>query len=459
MSLATRLGVNVGLMTAILVAALAVVCYFLLSQGLERSVKTTLGAKMVSVAHSVSQMSEIGEIRSEPHILMDLALGHTNMFLNIYTPSDHQKPLLTIGTLKVAFNPPSLDLGRDLNFHEWRDEGGRPMLSVAQALSIKDGSPVVVYLTIDRTSDRELLNSISRTALVAYPSVLLLILFLAWWTVRQGLKPLNSFLRVASKVSTDNLDHRLPTERLPAELGNLAEGINVMLNRLDDGVQQLSQFSDDLAHELRAPITNLMGKAQVALTRTRSPEEYRDVLECCTEELDRLTRIVADMLFLAHVSHPLELVHFERVNLRDEAERVCDLFSLSAEEAGVELQIEGEATVSGNRLMIQRAISNLLSNAIRYCPSGSAVTLHIATYGSSARLSVSNPGKGIPAEHLPHLFERFYRVDKSRARSEGGTGLGLAIVRSIMTLHQGAADVEVAPDRVTRFYLEFPSQH
>ncbi|MCG8911065.1 heavy metal sensor histidine kinase [Pseudomonas sp. DP-17] len=456
MSLATRLGVNVSLMTAILVAALWVAYYFLLAQGLEHSVRTTLGAKMVSVAHSISEINEIAEIHNEPHILMDFALGHTNMSLNIYTPSDSKKSLLAIGTMKIDFNPPLLDLGRDLNFYEWRDKLGRPMLSVAQALKIKDGSPVVAYLTIDRTSDQELLRSIFRTGLLAYPSVVLLILLLAWWTVKQGLKPLNSFLRVASKVSTESLEHRLPTDHLPVELHNLAEGINLMLNRLDSGVQQLSQFSDDLAHELRAPITNLMGKAQVVLTRTRSSEEYREVLECCTEELDRLTRIVADMLFLAHVSHPLELVHFERVSLRDEAERVSDLFSLSAEEFGVRLLIEGGGIVNGNRLMIQRAISNLLSNAIRYCPSGSAVIIRIGAYGPRIRLSISNPGKGIPAEHLPHLFERFYRVDKSRARSEGGIGLGLAIVRSIMMLHHGTANVEVALDRVTTFHLVFP---
>ena len=242
------------------------------------------------------------------------------------------------------------------------------------------------------------------------------------------------------------------------ELEELAKGINFMLHRLDDGVQQLSQFSDDLAHELRAPITNLMGKAQVALTRGRSSAEYREVLECCTEELDRLTRIVADMLFLAHVSHPAALVQFEAIALEDEAERVKDLFSLSAEESGVRLLVSGTGLVSGNRLMIQRAISNLLSNAIRHCPPGEAVQMRASRNGNMVRLSVRNPGQGIPSEHLPHLFERFYRVDKGRARSEGGTGLGLSIVRSIMSLHQGSASVEVTDDRVTVFHLDFPAR-
>lgn len=222
-------------------------------------------------------------------------------------------------------------------------------------------------------------------------------------------------------------------------------------------MQQLSQFSDDLSHELRAPLTNLMGKAQVALSRPRSSEEYREVLESCAEELDRMKSMVADMLFLAHVSQPAALVQFETVALVDEVQRVSDLFSLSAEESGVRLDVSGSVDViQGNRLMIQRAVSNLLSNAIRYCPQGQAVVVKVHREQEHIRLSVGNPGQGIPEEHLPHLFERFYRVDKGRARSEGGTGLGLAIVRSIMSLHQGVAKVEITGSGFTWFHLSFP---
>lgn len=457
-SLATRLGIKVGLMTAILVAALSIICYFLLSQGLERIVKSNLRAKMEGVEHTLAQVNSLSEISSETHMLVDLAMGHNNFYVSIYSIPFGRNPLFTIGSKNIALELHSFNVGDDLRFHEWKDDTGRPMLSGSQILKIKDGTSISVYLSIDRTSDAELLSALARTALFAYPFLLIVILLLAWWTVRQGLKPLNSFLRVASKVSTDTLDHRLPTERLPMELEELAKGINFMLHRLDDGVQQLSQFSDDLAHELRAPITNLMGKAQVALTRGRSSAEYREVLECCTEELDRLTRIVADMLFLAHVSHPAALVQFEAIALEDEAERVKDLFSLSAEESGVRLLVSGTGLVSGNRLMIQRAISNLLSNAIRHCPPGEAVQMRASRNGNMVRLSVRNPGQGIPSEHLPHLFERFYRVDKGRARSEGGTGLGLSIVRSIMSLHQGSASVEVTDDRVTVFHLDFPAR-
>src|SRR5450830_1300120 len=140
----------------------------------------------------------------------------------------------------------------------------------------------------------------------------------AWWLVQRGLAPLQQFSRVAAQVSTQDLTHRLALDNLPKELGELAHGINFMLHRLDGDVQQLSQFSDDLAHELRSPITNLMGKAQVTLSRERPSEEYKAVLVSCTEELGRVTRIVSDMLFLAQVSHPAALVPFETIALEDE---------------------------------------------------------------------------------------------------------------------------------------------
>jgi two-component system heavy metal sensor histidine kinase CusS len=200
-----------------------------------------------------------------------------------------------------------------------------------------------------------------------------------------------------------------------------------------------------------------MGKAQVALTRERSLSEYREVLESCTEELDRMSRMVSDMLFLAQVSHPASMVEFEPVSLVDEVQRVCDLFSISAEEGEIQLQISGsDDVVRGNRLMVQRAVSNLVSNAIRYCPRGRTVYVKVQHSASGTTLSVGNPGRGIAKEHHAHLFERFYRVDKSRARSEGGTGLGLAIVQSIMSLHQGSASVEVTEENFTWFHLHFP---
>lgn len=457
-SLATHLGLKVGLMSLALVAVFSAFGYFMLSQGLDRIAKAALESKMSSFSHSLAASSDAQDVTARSHALIELAMGHSNLYVYIVRPDHLYSPLLTIGPQPMQFQPGIAPSTPELALQEWQDGPNRLMLTGAQTVQLKDGTSLTAYLTVDRTSDQELLNALLKWGLAASPLILMVILTVSWITVRQGLRPLTSFLKVAARISTDNLEHRLPTEGLPSELHQLAVGINFMLHRLDNGVQQLSQFSDDLAHELRSPIANLMGKAQVALSRGRTSEEYREVLECCTEELDRVTRIVSDMLFLAQVSHPAALVHFETVCLQDELERVKDLFLLTAEEKDVQITVSGQGAVRGNRLMIQRAISNLLSNAIRYCPAGSTVAMRVEPLPSGFRLSVGNPGLGIAPEHLPHLFERFYRVDKSRARSEGGTGLGLAIVRSIMSLHHGTAAVSVEENGFTQFYLDFQQE-
>lgn len=456
-SLAVKLGFKVGLMSAALLLLFATFGYLMVGQALERTARTDLEVKMAGMAHNLSAIRDVSGVNADAHQLVDLVMGHNNLYVSIFASAQSQTPLLTIGSRQVNLEVHKLQADAKTKKHDWRDSQDRPLLSASRIMHLGDGTEVSVYMTIDQTPNEALLDALLTWALMMSPLILALILAIAWWTVRRGLLPLTKFLKVASKISTESLEHRLPTEGMPAELKELADGINIMLARLDDGVQQLSQFSDDLAHELRAPLSNLMGKSQVALTRERSLSEYREVLESCTEELDRMSRMVSDMLFLAQVSHPASMVEFETVSLVDEVQRVCDLFSITAEESEIQLQISGsEDVVNGNRLMIQRAISNLVSNAIRYCPRGRTVHVRVHREPSGVTVSVGNPGRGIAKEHHPHLFERFYRVDKSRARSEGGTGLGLAIVQSIMSLHQGSAGVEVTDENFTWFHLNFP---
>ncbi|MCO7624897.1 heavy metal sensor histidine kinase [Pseudomonas fluorescens] len=454
-SLATRLGLKVGAMSVFLVLVVCFFGYHFVARGLEQIATTALEAKMKSVSHNLSTVNNIQEVQPDAHALIDLAMGHNNLFVSIFDASS-RKPIFTIGPKPSNFELHRFSASTSIIYHEWQDEDGRPMLSASQVMKLQDGAQVGTYLTIDQSANMELLRSLIRWAMISAPFLSLFIFAIAWLTVRRGLQPLTNFLNVASKISTQNLDQRLPVANLPSELRELANGINLMLHRLDGGVQQLSQFSDDLAHELRTPITNLMGKAQVTLSRERATTDYKEVLESCTEELERVTRIVSDMLFIAHVSHPASSVHFETVQLRYEAIQVMDLFGFPAEEKGLDITLSGNGEVRGNRLMIQRAISNLLSNAIRYCTVGKTVDLKIKVLPASIRLEVSNPGISISDEHLPKLFERFYRADKGRARSQGGTGLGLAIVRSIMSLHQGSAGVDNSTEGYTTFFLDFP---
>ncbi|WP_324743977.1 heavy metal sensor histidine kinase [Pseudomonas veronii] len=455
-SLSMRLGLTVSLMGAGLVVLLATLAYLALTHELDKLARKGLENKLEQLEHSLSQSLAPRDISSRPHSLLDLVMGHDNIYLTIMSTQADTPVLLSVGAKPQQ--PLLLDVpaGKTLAYLNWVDGHGNRILSASRMVALRNGENVRVLLSLDRSDDEALLSAYLRSTVIALPLLLILIGMGAWWLVQRGLAPLQQFSRVAAQVSTQDLTHRLALDNLPKELGELAQGINFMLHRLDDGVRQLSQFSDDLAHELRAPLTNLMGKAQVTLSRERPSQEYQAGLESCVEEMERLSRIVSDMLFLAQVSHPAARAGFARVSLGDEAQRVMELFALSAEDKQVTLNLRGDAWVMGDRLMIQRAISNLLSNAIRHTPAASTVLLLVETYGQRVSLSVGNPGRGIEAHHLPHLFERFYRADSSRTRAEGGTGLGLAIVQSIMHLHQGHADVSSQPGRFTRFSLVFP---
>lgn len=458
-SLSLRLGLTVSILGALLVVFLAILAYFALTHELNTLSRDSLEKKMAQVEHSLSLYVDANEVSGKPHILLDQVMGHDNLTLTIYDRGNLRSPLLKSGS---GLTDPRIELKAvrattdQLTYTDSADVEGAKFLTASKLIRLKDGSNVPVLLSMDNAHDQALLSAYLRSTLMALPLLLVFIGLTAWGAVQRGLAPLREFRKVAARVTTQDLDHRLSVVNMPQELSELAQGINVMLDRLDSGVQQLSQFSDDLAHELRTPINNLMGKAQVTLSRERSVEEYTDVLVSCTEELERVARIVSDMLFLAQASQPMAHASFEPIAMEDEAYRVADLFSLSAQDKQIHLKVVGSALVSGDRLMIQRAISNLLSNALRHCPPGKTVSLFIEQSPTQVALRVSNPGAGIEAQHLPHLFDRFYRVDSSRTRSQGSTGLGLAIVRSIMSLHSGTAQVQSRPGAMTVFSLVFP---
>ncbi len=451
-----RLGLSVSVMGAALVVLLAALAYFALTHELDSLAKKSLDGKLEQIRHSLAEDMSAHAISQQPHALLDLVMGHDNLHLTIYENKSGIKLLLNLGERSLEPMLSSIPATDTTSYQRWSDSEGKNFLTASKVMQLNDGDIVRVLLSIDRSADEALLSAYLKSTLILLPFLLALIGMGAWRIVQRGLLPLRQFRQVASLISTQDLTHRISVDKLPQELSTLAHGINFMLHRLDSGVQQLSQFSDDLAHELRSPISNLMGKAQVTLSRERPPEEYKAVLECCTEELERVTRIVTDMLFLAQVSHPASLVPFEKIILEDEVRRVVDLFSISAEEKQINLRIAGGGRTFGDRLMVQRAISNLLSNAIRHSPIGANISLLVERHSETVCVSVGNPGVGIPAQHIPHLFERFYRVDTSRSRAEGGTGLGLAIVRSIMSLHQGAVEVSSIPGSFTVFRLIFP---
>ncbi|RMR58263.1 Heavy metal sensor histidine kinase [Pseudomonas syringae pv. actinidiae] len=455
--LSTRLGLTVTALIACLVLVMEMLAYAAISRQLDLRAEDSLNEKFAQIEHSMSEgFLGIEDIVQYPHTLRDQIIGHDSYSLMVLDASNPRQQLMMVGNEEGRNLPvPEAD-HIPQGFQELQSVHGHKILMGYREIHLKTGQDILVRLSMDRESDSTLLHAYLKSTFLILPVILLLVGFGAWWVVRRGLRPLGAFRKVTALISARDLSHRMKVKGLPDELRDLAHAVNFMLHRLDGDVQQLAQFSDDLAHELRSPMNNLMGKAQVTLSRPRPSEEYKQALESCTEELERMSRMISQMLFLASVSQPAAPLPVEVIDLREEADKVAELFSSSAEERDITLQVQGNAKATGDRLMIQRAISNLLSNAIRHGLSGSVITITLATHADEVSLAVRNAGEGIDAEHLPRLFDRFYRVHVSRARQQGGTGLGLAIVRSIMSLHEGQVTVESEPGHFTTFSLIFP---
>lgn len=314
---------------------------------------------------------------------------------------------------------------------------------------------LTVALALDVTHHQHFLDRFHALVVGATVLAMFAMAALGWLATRAGLAPLDRMTRLATRLSATRLSERIPHAPLPAEIRVLAIAFNAMLDRLEDAFHRLSAFSADLAHELRTPISNLMTQTQVALTRERSAADYREVLQSAMEEYERLARMIEDMLFLAKADNRQVVPRRDVVDLAHEVRTLIEFHGLVAEERGIRLVLDGAATVTGDRLMLRRALSNLLSNAIRHSPDDATVTVHLEQDGD-VLLDVENPGEIAP-EKLPRLFDRFYTGDPARRSGVEGVGLGLAIVRSIVETHDGSVSASVANGRV-RFAVRLPGQ-
>ncbi|WP_404397179.1 heavy metal sensor histidine kinase [Stutzerimonas chloritidismutans] len=277
---------------------------------------------------------------------------------------------------------------------------------------------------------------------------------LGWLISRRALRPVRHLTRQALAIDVQHLHLRINDSTMPSELEPLRAALNQMLDRLEQGFARLSRFSEDLAHEMRTPLGNLMGQTQQLLHKDRDAEAYHALLVSNQEEYERLARMIDSMLFLARAEQPAAAIERQRFALPALVEQLCDYFEGVAEERGIQLLDETEGELVGDPEMIRRALANLLANALRYGVSDSTVRIVSGSGVGWRSVSVINLGPPIPPEHLPRLFDRFYRCDPSRAEPGDTGGLGLAIVRSIMQLHGG--EVSVRSDAgVTEFTLRF----
>jgi two-component system, OmpR family, heavy metal sensor histidine kinase CusS len=276
---------------------------------------------------------------------------------------------------------------------------------------------------------------------------------------RHGIGPVEEMAATARRISSTNLRERILTEGYPSELASLAGTFNKMLDRLEESFERISKFSADIAHDLRTPVNNIRGEAEVALARARTVDEYRGVLESSLEEAVRLSDLIADLLFLARTESPLTHLHRERVDLVELLGGVREYYEASATDGGISLTtaVGAEPVIAElDRTLVQRAVGNLVSNAVAHTPPGGSVVLATNAEVATIRIEVTDTGVGIPPEALPKVFDRFFRVDPSRSQASGGTGLGLAIVQGIMVLHGGKVEIASQPGQGTRVTLRMP---
>jgi two-component system heavy metal sensor histidine kinase CusS len=298
--------------------------------------------------------------------------------------------------------------------------------------------PALRYVVaIDSTPYMGTLNEFTRTLIVISAIGVLLVALLGFVIARIGMRPVNKLSDQAHHLAPGNHGQRLDTSTLPDELQKLAVAFNGVLERQEIAWRQLESFNADVAHELRTPLTNLMGQTQLALSRQRETHELEDLLESNLEELERMTSIVNDMLFLSHAQAGEHATQLTEVSLREETYKTTEYVEPSFAEKNLSIHVEGDITARIDRRLFHRSLANLLENSARHAVPGTTVTVTIAKENDLASIAVANIGEPIATEHLKRVFERFYRADSSRTRSDTHHGLGLSIVRAVAIMHLG----------------------
>lgn len=322
----------------------------------------------------------------------------------------------------------------------------------------KEVGQFVIQGALNITEDERMIFSYRRRLIYTLLSGSLLCAAFGWWAAHRGLRPLRFIAASTRGITAHRLRDRLEPGQFPQELRDLVQAMNDMLNRLEHAFSRLSQFSADLAHELRTPITNLMGEAEVTLSRDRPVEEYRQVLESSLEEFRRLSRLISRMLFLARVEDPQTALMRVPLNAQKLVDDVFAFFEATAEEQGVILQSEVTTSLYGDEDMLRQALANLVSNALEATPSGGRILASVKAEGRRVVLAVQDSGRGIPENELPHLLDRFYRTEDAQRRKAPGTGLGLAIVQSIARLHGGDVAITSRVGQGTTISLNLSSE-
>ncbi|MEO6983970.1 MAG: Cu(+)/Ag(+) sensor histidine kinase [Paralcaligenes sp.] len=391
------------------------------------------------------------------HDLGGAVSGHHGVFFQVIDSKGnllYASPGADLSVIARALAPSAnINVG---SLHSWTNQG-KSYRGAVVAVAEPDGKrSYTLAVAISMDFHLRYLDSLQRSLWLTTIIIWLIAIFAVWLAVYKGLAPIRHISANIRGITSKRLDVRLVPNSVPIELADLITSFNGMIERIENVFHRLSNFSADLAHELRTPITNLTTQTEVALNKARSVEQYRETLYSNLEEYERMTKMVSDMLFLAQADNHFSRPELVNIDLTNEIHELFDYFEAWAEERHVVLSLQGVHTeLQGDRPMIRRALSNLLSNAIRYTPPHQSVTVVLESSLTAVVIRVVNPGPEISTEHLEKIFDRFYRVDASRQRAGNGAGLGLAIAKSIIDAHNGTITAKSCQG-VTTFEVTLP---
>lgn len=413
-----------------------------------------------------SQVEEIQDLLlANQHVSMDSALkkvivenpldsmnANYRYFIRIIN-HDGRIQLETPGIADIVTNE-QVSYEKEIKYF-WYDKNKIHYLLVQHAAKMPDGTLKHIQVLLDVSSQHGFVSDQKRLGwyfLAAVISAMLLGFFIA----NRGLRSLYMLIKMTENITIHSLDRRIDPSSWPVELRGVALSFNHMLTRINAAIEQLKQFSGDLAHDMRIPIANLIGESELALSREMTNEKYRDVLSSHLEELLRLSRLIDSLLFLARSESPQFSLQLSRLDAAAEIRAMSEYFSAVADEKSIDVVIDGHADLLADAMMFRRVINNVLSNALKFTPEKGRVSIILNDQRDGVFIDIVDSGIGIEAPHIPKLFNRFYRIDASRHQATGGHGLGLPIVKSIVNAHKGSITIESTPGVGTKVSLFFP---
>lgn len=412
---------------------------------------------LIDAEHHHSEASHSSAIHPgiPHHIFLRILDEHGNLLIESNTsqplpksldyPIVNQKDTSSVSIIKVNIN-------HDEQF----------LLGTAWAETQSDNHPrkLLIQGLLQLSPDESLVTDYQRTLASVLIFGVLASAFTGFWVTRRGLRPLRQITETIHNINVQQLNEPVNLGQWPKEIALLANAFDQMLIRLDQSFARLSQFSADLAHELRTPVNNLMGTAEVALSRERSPEEYREILESNIEECQRIARMIDELLFLARAENPKTEINCTLFSIEKEFKVITEFYDMLAADQQVSISYQSnQLELYADSTLLRRILSNLISNALRYTKANGKINL-LASHleGQSIKITVTDSGEGIDKTFLPHIFDRFFRADKARQNDKQGSGLGLAIVKSIMDLHGGQVLISSQLNHGTQVELIFPGQ-